>query len=116
LVYTFTTPKLQPQVTKSEGKNLIQACLNAPEPPTNQENGSEEDQTRVMLNPRGSVDSVDDGTHNQVTGGRGMPNPAMNAYNMTPEQAMQYGYLRQGQGQPGAYGGLPQAQHLAPQQ
>ena len=31
LVYTFTTPKLQPLVTKSEGKNLIQACLNAPE-------------------------------------------------------------------------------------
>lgn len=32
LVYTFTTPKLQPLVTKAEGKNLIQACLNAPEP------------------------------------------------------------------------------------
>ncbi|ODV60449.1 SRF-TF-domain-containing protein, partial [Ascoidea rubescens DSM 1968] len=31
LVYTFTTPKLQPLVTKSEGKNLIQACLNAPD-------------------------------------------------------------------------------------
>lgn len=29
LVYTFTTPKLQPLVTKTEGKNLIQACLNA---------------------------------------------------------------------------------------
>lgn len=56
LVYTFTTPKLQPLVTKSEGKNLIQvgtldpgapvamltppqACLNAPEPPTGNENG-----------------------------------------------------------------------------
>ncbi|KAI6249478.1 Transcription factor of morphogenesis MCM1 [Erysiphe necator] len=32
LVYTFTTPKLQPIVTRNEGKNLIQACLNAPEP------------------------------------------------------------------------------------
>lgn len=31
LVYTFTTTKLQPLVTKSEGKNLIQACLNAPD-------------------------------------------------------------------------------------
>lgn len=31
LVYTFTTPKLQPLVTKPEGKNLIQVCLNAPE-------------------------------------------------------------------------------------
>lgn len=27
LVYTFTTPKLQPLVTKPEGKNLIQVCL-----------------------------------------------------------------------------------------
>ncbi|KAL1930988.1 hypothetical protein VTP01DRAFT_10125 [Rhizomucor pusillus] len=33
LVYTFTTPKLQPIVAKSEGKNLIQACLNAPDDP-----------------------------------------------------------------------------------
>ncbi|ODV89989.1 hypothetical protein CANCADRAFT_13507, partial [Tortispora caseinolytica NRRL Y-17796] len=31
LVYTFTTPKLQPLVTKPEGKALIQTCLNAPE-------------------------------------------------------------------------------------
>jgi pheromone receptor transcription factor len=27
LVYTFTTPKLQPLVTKAEGKNLIQVCI-----------------------------------------------------------------------------------------
>ncbi|KAJ4133076.1 transcription factor of the MADS box [Fusarium falciforme] len=39
LVYTFTTPKLQPLVTKAEGKNLIQACLNAPEPTPGNENG-----------------------------------------------------------------------------
>ncbi|KAI8879743.1 SRF-TF-domain-containing protein [Backusella circina FSU 941] len=32
LVYTFTTVKLQPIVTKPEGKNLIQSCLNAPDP------------------------------------------------------------------------------------
>ncbi|KAH7099667.1 SRF-type transcription factor (DNA-binding and dimerization domain)-domain-containing protein [Auriculariales sp. MPI-PUGE-AT-0066] len=32
LVYTFTTAKLQPLVTQPEGKNLIQACLNAPPP------------------------------------------------------------------------------------
>ncbi|KAI8367916.1 hypothetical protein EDC96DRAFT_505758 [Choanephora cucurbitarum] len=35
LVYTFTTPKLQPLVTKPEGKNLIQSCLNAPDPMEN---------------------------------------------------------------------------------
>lgn len=32
-VYTFATPKLQPLITKIEGKNLIQACLNAPDNP-----------------------------------------------------------------------------------
>lgn len=32
LVYTFTTTKLQPIVTKPEGKNLIQTCLNTPDP------------------------------------------------------------------------------------
>ncbi|KAK4509414.1 Ubiquitin-conjugating enzyme E2 1 [Mucor velutinosus] len=31
LVYTFTTPKLQPLVTRPEGKSLIQECLNAPD-------------------------------------------------------------------------------------
>ncbi|KAJ2160058.1 transcription factor of the MADS box [Coemansia sp. RSA 552] len=33
LVYTFTTPKLQPIVTQAEGKNLIQACLSMPDQP-----------------------------------------------------------------------------------
>ncbi|KAL1936073.1 hypothetical protein VTP01DRAFT_207 [Rhizomucor pusillus] len=37
LVYTFTTPKLQPLVTKPEGKNLIQACLNAQDGPGEEE-------------------------------------------------------------------------------
>ncbi|KAG9248064.1 hypothetical protein BJ878DRAFT_100529 [Calycina marina] len=45
LVYTFTTPKLQPLVTKAEGKNLIQACLNAPEPAGNGENGVDDSNT-----------------------------------------------------------------------
>ncbi|RLV92514.1 Transcription factor of morphogenesis MCM1 [Spathaspora sp. JA1] len=43
LVYTFTTPKLQPLVTKSEGKNLIQACLNAPEEGLGDEQGEQSD-------------------------------------------------------------------------
>jgi hypothetical protein len=34
-VYTFATPKLQPLITKPEGKNLIQTCLNAPDLPIN---------------------------------------------------------------------------------
>ncbi|KAF8933146.1 transcription factor of the MADS box [Haplosporangium gracile] len=32
LVYTFTTPKLQPIVTKEAGRNLIQACLHSADP------------------------------------------------------------------------------------
>ncbi|KAG9061068.1 transcription factor of the MADS box [Linnemannia hyalina] len=34
LVYTFTTPKLQPIVTKDTGRNLIQACLHSADPAT----------------------------------------------------------------------------------
>jgi len=56
LVYTFTTPKLQPLVTNTEGKNLIQSCLNSPddpkpedcesEPGNNEENVSEPESDR----------------------------------------------------------------------
>lgn len=44
LVYTFTTPKLQPLVTKSEGKSLIQACLNAPEDEADQQDEQQQQQ------------------------------------------------------------------------
>lgn len=40
-VYTFATPKLQPLITKHEGKNLIQACLNAPDVPAEYVQGGE---------------------------------------------------------------------------
>ncbi|CAO3613593.1 unnamed protein product [Cunninghamella blakesleeana] len=43
LVYTFTTNKLQPLVTKPEGKGLIQLYLNAPDDPLPQNN---------LINPR----------------------------------------------------------------
>ncbi|KAF2068474.1 hypothetical protein CYY_010199 [Polysphondylium violaceum] len=33
-VYTFATAKLQPLITRPEGKNLIQSCLNTPDNPT----------------------------------------------------------------------------------
>jgi len=32
-VYTFATAKLQPLITRPEGKNLIQSCLNTPDNP-----------------------------------------------------------------------------------
>jgi MADS-box transcription factor len=101
LVYTFTTPKLQPLVTKPEGKNLIQACLNAPEPSSN-ENGVDD-----------AVESPEDNAHAQVPAAgpppqaqrAGMP-PTGNmgaGYHMPPEQAMQYqAYLQQQQQQQNA--------------
>ncbi|KAJ1032715.1 hypothetical protein NDA16_000737 [Ustilago loliicola] len=45
LVYTFTTPKLQALVTQAEGRNLIQACLNAPDPPNGAGESGGEDQS-----------------------------------------------------------------------
>lgn len=36
-VYTFATPKLQPLITKPEGKSFIQSCLNTPDEDNQQE-------------------------------------------------------------------------------
>ncbi|KIW09444.1 hypothetical protein, variant 3 [Verruconis gallopava] len=97
LVYTFTTPKLQPLVTKPEGKNLIQACLNAPEPQGNDANG---------IDDGAPVESPDDNAHNQVQRGAmppqgGLPYGGGNMAQqpMTPEQAMQYQNYLSGQNQ-----------------
>ncbi|CAI4049458.1 hypothetical protein SUVZ_13G1820 [Saccharomyces uvarum] len=45
LVYTFSTPKFEPIVTQQEGRNLIQACLNAPddEEEDDEEDGDDDD-------------------------------------------------------------------------
>ncbi|KAG9887858.1 hypothetical protein KCU94_g16494, partial [Aureobasidium melanogenum] len=97
LVYTFTTPKLQPLVTKAEGKNLIQACLNAPEPADS--NGVDGEST---------VDSPEDTHANVPAPAAGMQPRAAgmppNQYAMTPDQqqALHYqAYLQQQQ--TGAY-------------
>jgi len=103
LVYTFTTPKLQPLVTKPEGKNLIQACLNAPEPADG--NGVDGGES--------TVDSPED-AHSSTTatpgvmpsrGGAGMQ-PAGYAMSADQQQALQYqAYLQQQQAQ--QQGGYP---------
>jgi len=93
LVYTFTTPKLQPLVTKAEGKNLIQACLNAPEPAAGNENGvddsnavdSPEEQPNTHLPPQPSRPGMPGGHMPQY-----MPNPGMD-----PQSAMAYNYMQQ---------------------
>lgn len=59
-VYTFATPKLQPLITKPEGKNLIQSCLNAPDPqqqqamPGRRYEEFEPEQQHNMRGPRGA--------------------------------------------------------------
>ncbi|RIA88131.1 hypothetical protein C1645_775802 [Glomus cerebriforme] len=64
LVYTFTTPKLQPLVTKPEGKNLIQACLNAPDAPSQESAAA---QARVQSTPSyGNDNAPTDGNNDNV--------------------------------------------------
>lgn len=57
LVYTFTTVKLQPIVTKPEGKNLIQACLNAPD--TVQGDSNDNDSTYAPATTGGSQSKLE---------------------------------------------------------
>ncbi|RMZ78479.1 hypothetical protein DV737_g3913, partial [Chaetothyriales sp. CBS 132003] len=97
LVYTFTTPKLQPLVTKAEGKNLIQACLNAPEPTS--ENGVDGDN---------DVPSPDDVAAIPQPPAA-MPRAAPHSAYMTQEQQQQALYYQQlQQNQSGQYAGMPQ--------
>lgn len=96
LVYTFTTPKLQPLVTKAEGKNLIQACLNAPEPPAG-DNG---------VDDSNAVDSPEEPTSAHLPPQQGrpgmpqshMPPSYMPNVGMDPQQALAYGYVQQQRG------------------
>jgi pheromone receptor transcription factor len=111
LVYTFTTPKLQPLVTKAEGKNLIQACLNAPEPTPGGENGvddsnqveSPEEAQNAHLPPQSTRPGMPQNPH--------MPPNYMPAnVPMDPQQALAYqSYVQRGaQYAMPPQGGMPQ--------
>jgi pheromone receptor transcription factor len=117
LVYTFTTPKLQPLVTKAEGKNLIQACLNAPEPPAGGENGvdgdgveSPEEPPSQHLPPQASRPGMPPNPHSMP--GNYMPNVPID-----PQQALAYqNYMQQrnqgyGSGMPPQPGMPPSSHH-----
>ncbi|KAJ4298569.1 transcription factor of the MADS box [Collariella sp. IMI 366227] len=101
LVYTFTTPKLQPLVTKAEGKNLIQACLNAPEPAAG-DNGvddanavdSPEEPTSAHMPPQPSRSGMPQ-NH--------MPPSYMPNVGMDPQQALAYSNYVQQQQRGGQY-------------
>jgi len=96
LVYTFTTPKLQPLVTKAEGKNLIQACLNAPEP-SGAENG---------VDAADDVASPDD-VASMPQAQTGMPRPG-GYMTEQQQQALYYQQIQQQQQAGGQYAGMPQ--------
>lgn len=51
LVYTFSTPKFEPIVTQQEGRNLIQACLNAPD----DDDDDDEDDEEAPDDPNGAA-------------------------------------------------------------
>jgi MADS-box transcription factor len=112
LVYTFTTPKLQPLVTKPEGKNLIQACLNAPEPSS--ENGV--DATDLP------AESPEDVPHSSVNAPQAnIPRPGgLQPGYMTHDQQQQMAYyqnLQQQQQQAqagGQYPGMPVGGRMPP--
>lgn len=110
LVYTFTTPKLQPLVTKAEGKNLIQACLNAPEPTPGNENG---------VDGGDQVDSPEEAAAQHIPQGnrpgipqQHMPANYMQNMPMDPQQALAYqNYVQRNQG----YGsGIPPQPGMPP--
>lgn len=62
LVYTFSTPKFEPIVTQQEGRNLIQACLNAPDEDEEEEEEEEQDaEDGNNLNEDEKVQVRDDG-------------------------------------------------------
>lgn len=131
LVYTFTTPKLQPLVTKPEGKNLIQSCLNAPEEPQAAPGGAHDaaaaaaagtgvGQQGMPGDPMGMqhppVDEGHPGAPHMPDQSQRMPGqpgmPAGNMY-MAPEQYSQYISLPHQQQQQRPYGmGAPTHPHL----
>ncbi|EKV10016.1 MADS box transcription factor Mcm1 [Penicillium digitatum] len=109
LVYTFTTPKLQPLVTKAEGKNLIQACLNAPDPAAS-ENGVDA--------PDVAPEAPEDGAHNNVNAPQGNMRPGIHPGYMTNEQQQQMAYyqnLQQQQQQAGGQYPMPVGGRMPPQ-
>ncbi|EIE86249.1 hypothetical protein RO3G_10960 [Rhizopus delemar RA 99-880] len=77
LVYTFTTTKLQPIVTKPEGKNLIQACLNTPDP----EAATTDDTTTTTTTTAAAAAAVEkDTTTAKIAGEKKTEEPIATSY------------------------------------
>jgi len=125
LVYTFTTPKLQPLVTKPEGKNLIQACLNAPDTPSGQESpntartaqstpdyGNNDNSPSVENNNNNNNNDVYDNDRKPQTSGNQMsqPQPPYTTLGLSPYN--QYSGITNGMAL--STGGIAAPQYMSP--
>ncbi|EMG47380.1 MCM1 Transcription factor of morphogenesis MCM1 [Candida maltosa Xu316] len=113
LVYTFTTPKLQPLVTKAEGKNLIQACLNAPEEGLgdDQENGSDNEANSPEPSPGPNQQQQQQAATQNITAGHSQHIQAQQHQAQQQQQQVQQNQQQIPSGMQGH--GLPQ--HYAQQ-
>ncbi|OBA20677.1 SRF-TF-domain-containing protein [Metschnikowia bicuspidata var. bicuspidata NRRL YB-4993] len=107
LVYTFTTPKLQPLVTKSEGKNLIQACLNAPEEGLGDEQGDQSEANSPELPEQSPAPQKHHAPVANVA--HQVPPPAVPHPQQLPPTHLPHGMPYQGQGHPQQGLPMPQA-------
>lgn len=92
LVYTFTTPKLQPLVTRPEGKNLIQACLNAPEETSADDEDAQTTAPQQQGAPQQVPGAAEQAPHSQSQ--LPPPPPHQGQYGVPPQMAG--GYLNPG--------------------
>lgn len=115
LVYTFTTPKLQPLVTKPEGKNLIQSCLNAADDET-LPGGEEGDDDAES----GAEDQVDEKVRNSYQQSAPAPVPmdprgvSVHHIQQMQQQQQQQMQQQQQQQQPSQHH-IPRQSHPVPQ-
>jgi pheromone receptor transcription factor len=101
LVYTFTTPKLQPLVTKPEGKNLIQACLNAPEDqPQQQPQQSQSQQSQSSSTTTSNANANANPANDELHNGH-LDDQHLHSQQMSPQQSQQPTQQPQQPQQPG---------------
>lgn len=87
-VYTFATPKLQPLITKTDGKNLIQACLNAPDMQGGGGDPSQMGGPDDMSGPGGMGDYSGEGYEDDAVDTKQKMKGTMPMTSYTPQQQM----------------------------
>lgn len=97
LVYTFSTPKFEPIVTQQEGRNLIQACLNAPD----DDEDDDEEEEEAPEDPNGAAAAAaaqmaGQPTHVPNAAGLGQPPHELHAAGGLKPDAMKAAHALQG--------------------